>query len=233
MATVKTKSKAVKKPVAKKAVVKKPFVNKAQKLFLAKKEVEAHNRKVARDNAAFAKMSKSEKRVAIARDVIAQLDVKKLVAQSGTWLTSGGDDDFIPTYSGDDELQKVFSKVESCTGCALGGMFLCAVQKADNLKIKNLSAYNEEQDYNIPVEGTDLMKYLKKFFDNDQLELIENHFENGMGSIGVHIPKHKLFAPDVTEDEMRMRLIMQNIIVNKGTFKPEVQPLTIIPGYVG
>lgn len=206
------------------------------------------NRSVKRRNEEFAKLTPSEKRVQIARDVIAQLASKKLIATAGVWLT-GLDGDSL--FSEKDvernpELQEILAKQETCEGCALGGMFMCAVERHDKLKVGDLEVvkdykeavkhYGAEDAYLSDGEASedDATKYLKKFFSEAQLSEIEAAFERGSGA-KCGSDEAVTFADEVDDDGERMRLIMENIIVNKGKFVPGKRPeqTWVTPGFLG
>ena len=221
---------------------------------LTKKEIEKikdklakDNRSVKRRNEQFAKLSPSEKRVQIARDVIAQLASKKLIATAGVWLTGTDGDNLFDEkdVERNPELQEILSKQESCEGCALGGMFMCAVERHDKLKLTDLEVVKDYKqavkdigdDANLDsgeASEDDATHYLKKFFSEAQLNDIEAAFERGGGAkSGSNSAQN--FADEVDDDGERMRLIMENIIVNKGKFvpsKPPVQTWTT-PGFLG
>lgn len=199
---------------------------------LLKKSVAKENRRIARSNKEFEKMSPSEKRVQIARDVLAQLAAKRLIATPGTWLAGRGESDLFTHEESDNdqELQKVLAKTKQCTGCALGGMFMCAVERADKLKIQDLSS---EALSTRQMQTDDVFDYMKKFFSREQLEQIESAFEQGEGFAQTYDASDWL--EDVEEPSERMRLIMENIVANKGKFvlsKPPVKTWTT-PGYDG
>ena len=66
---------------------------------------------------------------------------------------------------------------------------------------------------------------MKKIFTRNQLALIENAFETGRGVYKyqageVAAEKAFLFGSKFVDEDKRMIAIMQNIIDNKGTFKP-------------
>lgn len=92
------------------------------------------------------------------------------------------------------------------------------------------------------VEGSAAIKYLRRFFDRNQLKLIEAAFE-GWGDVDFYgSPKAREFYDAVVEDEdkdvvanERLRLIMENIIANKGTFVPDILPqrVYVTPGFKG
>ncbi len=213
------------------------------------KSVNQHNARVRRENDKFNRLTRAEKRVAIARDVLAQMGTGRFVAEAGYWLTLP--DAFYLIEATDaqkeknTELQSILKKREQCQGCALGGMFMCAVERANKLKVRDLSTFEEatKEDMdedpwyldNLQVEGEDTLDYLKRFFSEEQLTLIESAFEQGDGAYG---KAGADFCANVLEASDRMRVIMQNIIVNKGKFCPEQTPVMVwntwvIPGFVG
>ena len=208
-----------------------------------KKVVRSANRRTNAANEAFNKLPPSVKRVQIARDVLAQLDSKRLIAASGFWLTGANSGKLFDKADiiVDAELQDVLSQTKKCEGCALGGMFMCAVERANKLKVGSLD--NEEG--NGQLSETDTFDYLKKFFSLEQLNLIEFTFEKGRGAAhGVPSDQQELaltfFGDDVYDTdyvddgnddevgptpEIRMRLIMENIIANKGRFVVTRKPV--------
>jgi hypothetical protein len=254
-----TQSKTQSKP---KAQVK---LTKAQRrVQLAK----ARKRAIARENRLFEKLSPADKRVQIARDVLSQIELKKFIPESGVWLgsgDSGGSELFsMKDVEKDAELRDVINKTEVCTGCALGGIFMCAIKRVDDLKIGQLAAVKEAK-HNVKQYGYDLedalthdmgpdlvdiLKYMKRFFTENQLELIELAFEIGSGGISsdgsaAHESARSFLVVDedryhddesegiINNDSDRLRLIMENIIVNKGTFMPAQKPVAhyVTKGY--
>lgn len=224
-------------------------VSKTKKTSL-KKAVTAHNKAVNKSNKAFEKMSPVEKRMQIARDVLFQLDSGKLIAAHRLWLGANESDDV--SFISDNEIKKnvelqdILSKRKECYGCALGGMFMCAVERANKLKVNKLSL-NTNTSKNT-IHGNDVFSYMKKFFSNKQLFLIEIAFEGGDGAcytngdssittnddhlLSVNMDDYEgsdasRFVSYVEDPSEKMRLIMENIVANKGTFRPNKKPITV------
>ena len=199
---------------------------------------------IKRQNAWFASLTKPEKRVAIARDVLAQLKSGRLQPEHGAWLFSKvlAHDEFGPaavtmfstTLAPNADLQGEILAMETCTGCALGGLFMCTLERSNNLTPKQLVDEN--------LHSENIVPYLEKYFSRAQLQLIEASFENGNSAI--ESPRDKKIRQQAREwdiavtgcleslaDEStesartRMRLIMENIVVNNGTFKPKLLPV--------
>ncbi len=178
-------------------------------------------RAIKRANAAFAKMTPAQKRVQIARDVIAQLDENKLIAQFGTWVAPT-DDGGAFEFSGEDQQVRDALSGGPCHACALGSLFVCAVTRADKLRAGELHDGNEKRGY---IGKLDVFEYLGRFFDQDQLDMIETVFEGGGGSTwhsaeaANWAPSEAAnWAPSEEEPSDLMRLIMLNVIKNRGQF---------------
>lgn len=145
------------------------------------------------------KMTKAERRVAIAKDVIAQLKTKRFKATRGTVL--GGISDKI--IEGDyltAQLCDVLPKFKKCHVCARGAIFISAVERFNNYTGEDFDA-----DW---VDGASL-----RYFTKSQLDMIECAFEGWGQFFGD--AKIRGGAED------RMCSIMKNIIANEGTFRPE------------
>ena len=174
----------------------------------------------------FSQMTKNEKRVAIARDVIAQLDAGIYRAQS---------DYFVPIDDFEGIVKHDNVRGKACCVCAKGAILLSRIGK-----------FNHTPDYSVfelPDLAYDLSDNLKEFPDADE---IEDAFEQNLGScadIMGHQDKleDKYSENPITQEkydvacdsfvgqidnfndlpaEDRMRIIMQSIIDNKGKFKP-------------
>lgn len=146
----------------------------------------------------FDSLTKAEQRVVIAKDLIKRLNEHRFTAQAGTYLrvTTGRRDG-----ERDDEVKDML-KGARCRGCQLGGIFLCAVDRHNKLKLKDMG-YLEDNDRS-------MRSYLSKWFTESQLLEVEEAFE-GSG-------KYYEWADAIRRDGVRMRLIAQNIIKNNGRF---------------
>lgn len=198
----------------------------AKQMALLSAKIESENKK-------FYKLSKPQQRVQIARDVLVALKTKSIKPETGAFLTVGPDDDLVGPYGA--EVRDILRKGPTCEVCALGGMFVCAVERVDSLKMKDLvndDCANDGDIVDAAVDFNDITNFLDKFFSMKQLEEIERQFEMGNGACWDDEDDQKdkdgnllYFAKDVTAAGDRMRLIMENIIVNKGEFKPSKEPI--------
>lgn len=186
---------------------------------------------IQKENERFNALSRNEKRVEIARDVIAQLASKRFEALRGTYVES-----LIKVKNAEQDLSEaILGSKESCTVCGIGGFFISAVCKADNLPAKKaISDFNEGSTNYVDIDGDKAYSYLRKFFSKTQLELIECAFEQSSGfSKSPNAFLAANFGKDVEDDDDRLRLIAENVVANKGRFVPRKKPVMVwqTPGY--
>lgn len=201
----------------------------------------------------FRKANKAKKRVLIAQDVIAQLNSKRFVATEGVWVEKidGLEDELVREDGKSTEICDLLANQSTCEVCGLGALFVSCVEFADKLNVRNL---DEDQIDTLYQGGGGmsfkvLFPYLNKYFAGDQLVLIEIAFEHGLGNFSSshHIDGqvardffNHIDASDMGDEEyaeLRMRLIMENIVANRGTFdvysEPIVRTVYVTPGYEG
>lgn len=212
-----------KKPVRKAsktaAPTKKPLT-KAQKL----------KREIARRNRAFEKATPAERRVLVAQDVIAQIKAKRFAAEQGTWT------DLCPRpeIKHDASFQETFleNQAVKCQCCAVGSLFLGCTLFTN--KIENVEVDDNWELGDKLFERQKFANGFEKLFSIKQLGLIEMAFEGTTGFfqdddwLDIAAPKVSekeriaavMFHERYADSEKRLIAIMQNIIANKGTFKP-------------
>lgn len=182
---------------------------------------------VAKNNEAFKKLSAPQKRVAIAQDVIKQIQLKRYKPTKGDYVLFKNSQSRFKSIKTD--IQTVFPEIENCNTCAMGACILSIAHLNDHLNGKDVT------------ERTDAAtKMIKEFFAPKQLALIETAFEmtyqlggfwstSGGGihssNIGGYLNAAQRniainFGDKYYTDEERMIAIYQNIIDNKGTFIP-------------
>lgn len=194
-------------------------VKHAKSALLTAKE----NLRAAEANLAFARSSAANKRVAIAKDVIAWLNTKKIRATPGEYLavTKG-----VENPDGD------MVGVQQCNACALGAVFACAV---DRVKTIDLTAALD--GWSGTYDDNSMRSMLKPYFTTEQLVMIENAFErriveplNGDEPNYGDGPEYLVgnprsikalnFNKGVRSPKERLTRIMKNIIRNGGEFRP-------------
>lgn len=139
------------------------------------------------------KMKPSERRVVIIRDVLAKLDLKRLIATPGMWLDARPEVDekakpFITPRKLKRHKNKELTEIlpEHCYGCAMGAIFLSTIDRFDDCKVRDMFDEQSVLD-NHDDESSDNSNYgfdfralkgkLTQFFEESQLQLIEIAFE--------------------------------------------------------
>lgn len=186
------------------------------------------------------RLTKSQMRVEIAKDVISQINSKKLIPETGIWMYDpklGSIDDHIENLidkAMEDEKNDTcrfepfnardFTKrVNRCKVCALGSIFVSAVNLYNGVEFKSGNEACEA------FESLELSP-LSKYFSPHELSFIETCFEgedsahwtdiDGKDS-AIAIAYNRSFP----SSKSRLVSIMKNIVRNKGNFVPE-QDLT-------
>ncbi len=191
-----------------------------------------------REKDEFKKLSKAEKRVAVAEDVIAQIRLERYIPESGTYVEIDKTDKVWEKNRKLEEAGKPLIDVDEqpvdvmlaqgmvqCTVCAKGAMFMSHIRKDSNTCTVD-SAKEGDDEQEIENRLTDL-------FSEEQLDLIESAFESNADHYdheghddffdkdGVGIAEKAAdFGSKYSDDQKRLISIMKNIIKNKGTFKP-------------
>ncbi len=192
--------------------------------------LEKRNKQVEENNKIFNKMSKTNQRIQIALDVLEQIKAKRIKASKGEYFKINSTKNvpeqfkttnrfsFHPEINGD--LKKIVSNVETCNVCAIGSVFLCVVERKNNFEVQHKSIYRNEFELNLH----EIKKYIEKFFTNEQLAKIEAAFEKEFVSyvniLKIENPKDYEKFCKKYKSEQRLTLIMENLVVNNGKFKP-------------
>lgn len=169
--------------------------------------------------------SKKDLRLAIARDVIAQLHIlnlKNMVYIGNT-----------PSFEGGQELPKMAEVMqEECTVCALGACILSLAKVGDAIKKEDMFFLPPFDGKNIamPIRNMNrLIEKLNEVFCNHQVDMIESAFEALLMSRALgHTQKQSddlyvamNFSSSKYDTETTLREIMENIIANDGEFCPQ------------
>lgn len=223
-----------KKPVRRKAkkaavatAIKKKPLSKAQKL----------KREIAKRNRLFAAANPAEKRVLIAKDVIAQIRLGRFKAATQTWVSPNvrfssnlplaeHSSDLIMEFGADASMRDLFlgKQIQSCNCCALGAMFMSCTLYNNNQTAEDFENETDWQfDSRIEGKNGGFSNGLNKFFSGAQLKLIESAYEGGIGAFEAPTSKQAIvykWVDDLPDDKKRLVAIMENIIENEGTFVP-------------
>lgn len=187
---------------AKKRAVKKVATVLKKKKKLPTAELVA--REIAKREKIFKAANNAEKRVLIAKDVIAQIKAKKIKPFQGMFVrfreeSCIGPRGCEPTVgsmqiAADADARELLltNKISQCTCCALGSMFVSCTLYNNHTSAKDLQrcdwsianwldrSVQEEDD---DTDGEPIRNGLNKFFSLTQLRLIEQTFEANEGYI--------------------------------------------------
>ncbi|RJQ30275.1 hypothetical protein C4565_00390 [Candidatus Parcubacteria bacterium] len=143
----------------------------------------------------FDEMTREERKIAIAKDVIARMDMEKLNLKRGTYF-----DGIVKEKIGySDSLQLVVDKLEQgCTVCAIGAVFLSHVRLFNQVSGEVVSRYGSEA---VQIFSHDLIASVKDCFTHNEMLRLERIFEEGDIS----------YTP-----QTRIRRAMEYIIQNNG-----------------
>lgn len=165
---------------------------------------------VARSNKKFISATKTEQRVMIARDVIARLEARNIVANRGAIILLP--DKILSKHNNEDSFKEVLNDKDNppCQVCAKGALFCSAVGRTNKSSVWEVNM--------------DMYEPIFEFFSKKQIDLIETAFE-GMSYMALISERDEKIARDFCinhsgDIKERMIAIMKNIINNNGTFKP-------------
>jgi hypothetical protein len=175
-------------------------------------------------NKYFQELSPAQKRVAIAKDVIAQVKMKKIVGKEGSYIIFEGKELVF-----EDNFEVPLK--QDCEACAVGSVFLsmCRLTGKKNHEVKE---WDEDYDNRKSFAFKAFKRSLMPYFSIIQLSMIEAAFEKeftdynhkqGVSERPIDIEllsASKNFGQEIQDDTERLVTIMKNIVDNKGCFIP-------------
>lgn len=186
----------------------------------------------------FEKLSRQDKRIAIAKDVIAQINSKKFIPKNETYFTVTLKKNVF--VDEDDELDKVIKEdAKNCYVCGIGSMFASHVLLADDCTVSDIVPGGNHPITEAVVTSNDIHERLEGIFEPEELDRIEVAFEgydiNGFlrdhyDASGTsylmdvvynqEIEGLRMFHKKFRSAKSCLIGIMENIIKNKGEFIP-------------
>lgn len=185
-------------------------------------------------------LTKAEKRVEIAKDVLKQIKANKYRPTNGIWVmdSNGYKVEDLISYARQvaeeadavDLKKDVVCKLNgTCSVCALGSLFVSAIDKFNHTKLNSGYCVGFSEHKNA------MCNPLLKWFSAKQLLLIESTFENCFGGWESNawyilsgkkylyweesvLPAIEKYYNKYSGPTSRLKAIMNNIIRNKGTF---------------
>lgn len=175
----------------------------------------------------FNALSQPEQRVAIAKDVLAQLEAKRIVAAPMQWVSVRGRSGFV--YNREALIDAAAPR---CFVCGIGACFVSAVR---------LGNQYQKRAYVGGLGATEMERVLLRHFPRQQYAAIEFAFEGGTGSMEEdelirffdfeEIEALREYRYAFPEPAARLAAICENIIAYAGDFNP-VAVLTANGGYL-
>lgn len=178
------------------------------------------------------KMTDRQKmQVAVARDVLKWIKPSKVKA-SGNGYVVNRKAQSCDLLLGTDSKKVAKTLQKECQVCAKGAMFLSLVAMKNEFNFGKVihTLGGNDYDRHISLDQTQLVSRLSNVFDKNQLDLIELCFETNEyeAKESLEIPEQdrtleddaRIFGGRYKRDITRLRKIMENIIENKGEFRP-------------
>lgn len=176
-----------------------------------KSVMEAINNATKKKNESFGKMTMMEKRVALAKDVLASIKAKKYISSPGTYVSliknKCGYDDSI-----DHTMENLMDTQVTCEVCAIGSLFVSKFKLTKKTEFDGM----DDDDMIASMSGIFGMKALRKleyFFEGRD---VADEF-----STDAKLEDDVLSFTSIKanrDPETRLVSIMQNIIDNNGNF---------------
>ena len=179
------------------------------------------NTQIKKWNETFKKASKPEKKILIAKDVLANIKSKKYIASHGNYFNNLYE--LSLNIGKNNDIQENFDKIENCECCALGACLISSTKYQNKLTFDDLG-------YGSSTSNSWLQ--LKSIFTPREMAIIESCFE-GFDTNACRVATDKFyyeldsntgikcqdFHDDYIDDEERLVAICKNIIKNKGFIK--------------
>lgn len=169
-------------------------------------------------NERFKKLSDAQKRVAVAKDVLRDLETQRIVASHGTYMDivdKNGDeipDDIEIPEKGqfNDFLEQQFAEGGQCQVCAIGSVFTSKVIHYNDYKARGYLPSRSEMVDHLSFFPSDMLDRMEDAFEADKYGMFRSNGDEDAHAFG---NRHK-------RGEARLVAIMKNIIDNKGEFVP-------------
>lgn len=169
----------------------------------------------------FNKLPKKSRRIALAKDVLRLIKSQRITPVLGEFMAFNNED-----LGESDSLKKLVNdKNFDCEVCAKGALFAAWVSRFNSYKY---GAIENRFDLSKSINYENLPKELLSIFGRYELDKIESYYESDFfpwstfSRESIDDPEHYLMHFVLAGPYYRnMEAIMNNIIINNGTFKPE------------
>lgn len=173
----------------------------------------------------FNKLPKARQRRLILLDVLRQIKLPKTCVTTGTYCDIRLPE--VDPFAGDKytplpvtELHTLLPKIERCSVCAKGALFLSTVAKSNDFMV-------HDPQGRVTVHHAGMLHKLKSIWPEKNLALVECAFEKD-GRFGIdnivcsdaEIARAVTFGEAFEDDTARLSAIVRNMLKNNGLFKP-------------
>lgn len=160
----------------------------------------------------FDSLPENEKRITLAKDVIALLASKKILTQNySTYIYNkkllSNEVEFPDPEN--IELKLIFEEYP-CYVCAKGALFVADIMRNNNCFVTNARLFGVLKEAEDKIE-----ERLVETFNETNLNELERYFE------GWHTDSARKFKTEHQDPEQRLIILMENIIANDGRFVPD------------
>lgn len=132
----------------------------------------------------FDNLSNKEQRISIAKDVLENLESRRIISSPGLYMASQAGAGFSNNYGPSFDLKTAIEENERCHVCAIGAMTLSVVEAYNNISVEECER--------------DVTKPLRSYFDIEELALLEVLFEGSDNGI---LSDENLFESELEEDD--------------------------------
>ena len=168
-------------------------------------------KKIEKKNEEFTHLSPKEKMVMIAKDVLEQLETKRLKALSNHYLG-------IPQASrkkvgkgiaSNTQLRDLYAKMPTCYACAIGACFVSGIKIFDSFTYA-------DSGYVLDPHNIVMRDYLRRFLTLQELADIETIFEKDSGPALVY-QNHNNEAPSPSKEAIEVMQLLDGEVVTGET----------------
>lgn len=167
----------------------------------------------------FGRLNARQKRVAIAKDAIKQIEAEQVRMVRGNFITGlYWDSEINPELDSPAEFGKAQLNAETltCQACAVGAAVVSGIRLFNRRRINRYGAHENA------------VTILGEWFSAVQVAMIETAYEHGHGWFSEHsseatdeeLRRARSFGRQFRSDHKRALAIFQNIVRHKGTFVP-------------
>ena len=181
------------------------------------KLIKTKNDIVEKQNAAFNRLTTLQKRVAIAKDAIAQIQSGKYKPTTGKYIELNNSLKILG--SGSKSLQDAFLNATKCQVCARGALFVSQICKGNKCSLSDIGLHESDRYINL----YNFKDHESKIWDEETIYLIESCFEkremceeSSVAYSDIEAAIH--YGKSFKSAKDRLVGICQNIIDNKGKF---------------